>query len=116
MDAAEGVRGRPRPRIRAGGGRRAVPLGRGRPVVGRRRRAHQAGVDRAAGPGPSSVAEGAAKGGGPAMSLLELAGVSKVYGDGPAEVHALVDVSLSVDEGELVAVMGPSGSWKSTLL
>ena len=50
------------------------------------------------------------------MSVLELRDVSKVYGDGPAEVRALRDVSLTVDEGELVAVMGPSGSGKSTLL
>jgi putative ABC transport system ATP-binding protein len=50
------------------------------------------------------------------MNVLELRDVSKVYGEGPAEVHALRDVSLTVVEGELVAVMGPSGSGKSTLL
>ena len=50
------------------------------------------------------------------MSVLELRDVSKAYGDGPAQVQALRGVSLTVDEGELVAVMGPSGSGKSTLL
>ena len=50
------------------------------------------------------------------MSMLELRRVSKVYGRGAAEVHALDRVTLSVDEGEMVAVMGPSGSGKSTLL
>jgi putative ABC transport system ATP-binding protein len=47
---------------------------------------------------------------------LELSQVSKVYGSGPSEVHALCAVDLSVERGELVAVMGPSGSGKSTLL
>jgi len=49
-------------------------------------------------------------------STLELRQVSKTYGSGPTEVHALGAVDLSVERGELVAVMGPSGSGKSTLL
>src|SRR5262245_18985016 len=49
-------------------------------------------------------------------ATLELQLVSKVYDEGAAEVHALRDVDLGVSKGELVAIMGPSGSGNSTLL
>ena len=50
------------------------------------------------------------------MSVLEMRQVSRTYGQGAAEVHALDHIDLSVDAGGMVAVMGPSGSGKSTLL
>jgi putative ABC transport system ATP-binding protein len=50
------------------------------------------------------------------MSVLEMRRVSRVYGQGAAEVHALHEIDLRVDAGVMVAVMGPSGSGKSTLL
>jgi putative ABC transport system ATP-binding protein len=48
--------------------------------------------------------------------MIELRGVTKVYGEGAARVQALAGIDLSIGKGEFVSVMGPSGSGKSTLL
>ncbi|GBC61136.1 macrolide ABC transporter ATP-binding protein [Desulfonema ishimotonii] len=53
---------------------------------------------------------------GESAPLIELRGVSKIYGKGQAAVYAMRDICLSIAKGEFVAVMGPSGSGKSTCM
>jgi putative ABC transport system ATP-binding protein len=50
------------------------------------------------------------------MSILRVENLSKTFGRGELAVHALRDATLSVEAGELAALIGPSGSGKSTLL
>jgi putative ABC transport system ATP-binding protein len=49
-------------------------------------------------------------------TLIELAGVEKVYRNGKLEYAALRGIDLSISEGEMVAIVGPSGSGKSTII
>jgi putative ABC transport system ATP-binding protein len=50
------------------------------------------------------------------MAILEVVGVAQTFGTGEQAVQALKPTTLSVEAGELVALLGPSGSGKSTLL
>ena len=50
------------------------------------------------------------------MEILKVENLCKTYGSGENVVHAIDNVSFSVEKGEFVAIIGPSGSGKSTLL
>ena len=50
------------------------------------------------------------------MSILKAENLVKIYGQGENEVKALNNVSLEIEEGEFVSIVGSSGSGKSTLL
>ncbi len=55
-------------------------------------------------------------GNGRATKVIEAKGLTRVYGRGEGRVEALAGVSLDVEPGEWVSVVGPSGSGKSTLM
>lgn len=48
--------------------------------------------------------------------MIELEGVSKIYRTGSIEVRALDRIDLQIHQGEMIAIMGHSGSGKSTMM
>ena len=50
------------------------------------------------------------------MTILKTENLTKIYGSGDNAVHALQNVNLAIENGEFAAVVGTSGSGKSTFL
>ncbi len=50
------------------------------------------------------------------MPLVSLEKITKIYNAGSVQVPALSDITVTIEKGEMVAIMGPSGSGKSTLM
>ena len=49
-------------------------------------------------------------------TLIDLAGVTKVFGSGAGAVHAFGPVDMTIEDGEFISLLGPSGCGKSTLM
>jgi putative ABC transport system ATP-binding protein len=63
-----------------------------------------------------TIAVGSCPGDADGGAVAQAFGLSKIYGEGPAAVVALDDVTVQFGRGQLTAIMGPSGSGKSTLM